>query len=92
MSSVLLSLERLVLIALEHWRHDWSITHTVSGKVLSCLPLQLILRGKSTTQSYRILNSYVDLTLRDAVNIQKPFKWQTILINNSKHLGLINML
>jgi hypothetical protein len=27
--------------------------HAASGDLLSCLPLQLTLRGKSTTQSYR---------------------------------------
>lgn len=37
--------------------------------LLSCLPLQLTLRGKSTTQSYRTPIYYVDLTLRDGINL-----------------------
>ncbi|WP_336936247.1 hydrolase or metal-binding protein [Acinetobacter beijerinckii] len=44
--------------------------HAASGDLLSCLPLQLTLRGKSTTQSYRTPIYYVDLTLRDGVNLQ----------------------
>jgi hypothetical protein len=33
----------------------------VSGGLLACLPLELKLRGKSTTQSYRSAIYYVDL-------------------------------
>ena len=40
-----------------------------SLNLLSCLPLQLTLRGKSTTQSYRQPVYYVDLTLRDGVSL-----------------------
>ena len=36
----------------------------VSGKLLACLPLELRLRGKSTTQSYRSAIYYVDLGVR----------------------------
>lgn len=36
----------------------------VSGGLLACLPLALILRGKSTTQSYRSAIYYVDLGVR----------------------------
>lgn len=45
----------------------------VSGGLLACLPLELKLRGKSTTQSYRSAIYYVDLgvragsTLEDAI-------------------------
>lgn len=35
-----------------------------------CLPLQLTLRGKRITQSHRTTIYYVDLTLRDGVNLQ----------------------
>lgn len=42
-----------------------SYYHRASNGLLSCLPLQLILRDKSTTQSYRTTVCYVDLTLRD---------------------------
>ncbi|RPE28309.1 hypothetical protein EC846_2755 [Acinetobacter sp. BIGb0102] len=44
--------------------------HAASGDLLSCLPLQLTLRGKSTTQSYRTPIYYVDLTLLDDVDLQ----------------------
>jgi hypothetical protein len=36
----------------------------VSGNLLACLPLELKLRGKSTTQSYRTPIYYVDLGVR----------------------------
>jgi len=45
--------------------------HAASSDLLSCLPLQLTLRGKSTTQSYRTPIYYVDLTLRDGINLQE---------------------
>ena len=54
--------------------------HAASGGLLSCLPLQLTLRGKSTTQSYRTPIYYVDLTLRDGVNLQEA-------INNAKQIS-----
>ena len=47
-----------------------SYYQAASGDLLSCLPLQLILRGKSTTQSYRTPIYYVDLTLRDNISLQ----------------------
>ena len=42
-----------------------SYYQAISGGLLACLPLQLKLRGKSTTQSHRSAIYYVDLTLRD---------------------------
>ena len=42
-----------------------SYYQAISGDLLACLPLQLKLRGKSTTQSHRSAIYYVDLTLRD---------------------------
>ena len=47
-----------------------SYYQAVSGDLLSCLPLQLRLRGKSTTQSHRSAIYYVDLTVRDEVSIE----------------------
>lgn len=38
--------------------------HAVSGNRLACLPLELKLRGKSTTQSYRSAIYYVDIGMR----------------------------
>ncbi|HAS97657.1 MAG TPA: hydrolase or metal-binding protein, partial [Acinetobacter nosocomialis] len=47
-----------------------SYYHAASNGLLSCLPLQLTLRGKSTTQSYRTPVYYVDLTLREGIHLQ----------------------
>jgi hypothetical protein len=41
----------------------------LSGNLLSCLPLQLRLRGKSTAQSHRSPIYYVDITIRDGVSL-----------------------
>ena len=43
----------------------------VSGNLLSCLPLELKLRGKSTTQSHRAPVYYVDLTIRDGMSLEE---------------------
>lgn len=43
--------------------------HAVSGGLLAALPLELRLRGKSTTQSHRSSVFYVDLTLRPGVTL-----------------------
>ncbi|CAJ5221242.1 Uncharacterised protein [Burkholderia pseudomallei] len=42
----------------------------VSGDLLACLPLQLVLRGKSTTQSYRSPIYYVDLGVRTGITLE----------------------
>jgi hypothetical protein len=41
----------------------------VSGNLLTCLPLQLRLRGKSTAQSHRAPIYYVDITIRDGMSL-----------------------
>lgn len=41
----------------------------LSGGMLSCLPLELRLRGKSTTQSHRTPIYYVDLTTRSGATL-----------------------
>ena len=43
--------------------------HAVSGEQLSTLPLELRLRGKSTTQSHRAPIYYVDLTVRSGTTL-----------------------
>lgn len=43
--------------------------HAVSGGLLSTLPLELRLRGKSTTQSHRSPIYYVDLTVKTGVTL-----------------------
>ena len=45
--------------------------HAVSGGLLSTLPLELRLRGKSTTQSHRSAIYYVDLTVRTGVTMSE---------------------
>jgi hypothetical protein len=42
----------------------------VSGGLLACLPLELKLRGKSTTQSYRSAIYYVDLGIRHGSTLE----------------------
>lgn len=61
--------------------------HAASGGLLSCLPLQLTLRGKSTTQSYRQPVYYVDLTLRDGVNLQEAIHSARQMDEQSKAAG-----
>ena len=61
--------------------------HAASGDLLSCLPLQLTLRGKSTTQSYRTPIYYVDLTLRDGVNLQEAISSAKQMDEQSKAAG-----
>ncbi len=43
----------------------------VSGNLLACLPLELKLRGKSTTQSYRSAIYYVDLGVRSGSPLEE---------------------
>ena len=64
-----------------------SYYHAASGNLLSCLPLQLTLRGKSTTQSYRTPIYYVDLTLRDGVNLQEAISSAKQIDEQSKAAG-----
>ncbi|MGY4727141.1 recombination directionality factor [Burkholderia pyrrocinia] len=43
----------------------------LSGNLLACLPLELKLRGKSTTQSYRSAIYYVDLGVRSGDTLEQ---------------------
>jgi len=61
--------------------------HAASGGLLSCLPLQLTLRGKSTTQSYRQPVYYVDLTLREGVSLQQAIQTAKEIDQQSKAMG-----
>ncbi|HID0577250.1 hydrolase or metal-binding protein [Acinetobacter baumannii] len=61
--------------------------HAASGKLLSCLPLQLTLRGKSTTQSYRTPIYYVDLTLREGTSLQDAITTAKEIDVQSKQAG-----
>lgn len=64
-----------------------SYYHAASNGLLSCLPLQLTLRGKSTTQSYRTPVYYVDLTLRDGINLQQAIQTAQDIDQQSKASG-----
>lgn len=64
-----------------------SYYHAALNGLLSCLPLQLILRGKSTTQSYRQPVYYVDLTLRDGVDLQSAIQIAQEIDQQSKGVG-----
>lgn len=43
----------------------------VSGGLLSCMPLELKLRGKSTTMSFRSAIFYVDLVIRSGLTLEE---------------------
>ena len=64
-----------------------SYYHAASGGLLSCLPLQLTLRGKSTTQSYRTPVYYVDLTLREGVSLNDAIVQAKQIDEQSKGVG-----
>ena len=64
-----------------------SYYHAASNGLLSCLPLQLTLRGKSTTQSYRTPVYYVDLTLKDGTNLQQAIQTAKEIDQQSKEAG-----
>ncbi|WP_347452912.1 hydrolase or metal-binding protein [Acinetobacter thermotolerans] len=64
-----------------------SYYHAASNGLLSCLPLQLTLRGKSTTQSYRQPVYYVDLTLREGVDLQSAIHTAREIDQQSKQVG-----
>lgn len=64
-----------------------SYYYAASNGLLSCLPLQLTLRGKSTTQSYRTPVYYVDLTLRDGIHLQEAIQTAKEIDQKSKLYG-----
>ena len=59
----------------------------VSGDLLSCLPLQLQLRGKSTTQSHRTPIYYVDLTIRSGMSLEEAIVNARELNEQRKSIG-----
>lgn len=48
--------------------------HAVSGGLLACMPLELRLRGKSTTQSFRTAIYYVDLVVAAGTTLEDAIK------------------
>jgi hypothetical protein len=59
-----------------------------SGGLLSCLPLQLKLRGKSTTQSHRTPIFYVDLCLRDGLSMVDAMQHARQQFDQRQAIGL----
>lgn len=47
-----------------------SYYQAVSGNLLACMPLELRIRGKSTTQSHRAAIYYVDITVRESMSLE----------------------
>ena len=64
-----------------------SYYHAASNGLLSCLRLQLTLRGKSTIQSYRTPVYYVDLTLREGIQLQEAVHTAKEIDQKSKLSG-----
>lgn len=50
-----------------------SYYQAASGNLLACLPLELRLRGKSTTLSHRSAIYYVDVTVREGLTLEEAF-------------------
>jgi len=64
-----------------------SYYHAASNGLLSCLPLQLTLRGKSTTKSYRQPVYYVDSTLREGCDLKSAIQTAKEIDQQSKSSG-----
>ena len=62
--------------------------HAVSGGLLATLPLELRLRGKSTTQSHRTPIYYVDLTLRQGCSLSDAIQAARALRQEQEAVGL----
>lgn len=60
----------------------------VSGNLLACLPLQLRIRGKSTTQSHRSAIFYVDLTVREGLSLADAVTAAKTLNERREETGL----
>jgi hypothetical protein len=59
----------------------------VSGGLLACLPLELRLRGKSTTMSHRSPFYYVDLTTREGITLENAITEARQLSDRRKNAG-----
>lgn len=64
-----------------------SYFNAVSGGLLSCLPLQLIIRGKSTAQSYRTPIYYVDLTLQEGISLKEAVENAQAIFKEQQNSG-----
>lgn len=61
--------------------------HAVSGGLLSALPLELRLRGKSTTQSRRAPIYYVDLTVRGGMTLGEAISYAKAVARERAECG-----
>lgn len=61
--------------------------NAVSRGLLACMPLELKLRSKSTTQSYRSTIYYVDLVVRDGMTLEEAFTQARELDERRKAAG-----
>ena len=59
----------------------------VSGGLLACLPLELKLRGKSTTQSHRAPIFYVDLVVRSGMTLEQAISEARRLDSERREAG-----
>jgi len=68
-----------------------SYYQAISNNLLACLPLELRLRGKSTTMSHRSAIYYVDLTVRDGMTLEGAIS-QAIVTNARRQSAGYNQL
>lgn len=61
--------------------------HAVSGGRLACMPLELKLRGKSTTMSFRSAIYYVDLVVRTGMTLEETIAEACSLEQSRKDAG-----
>lgn len=64
-----------------------SYFNAVSGGLLSCLPLTMRLRGKSTTQSHRAAVYFVDITTREGMKLEDAIAEARALHETRKSVG-----
>ena len=65
--------------------------HAISGGLLSTLPLELRLRGKSTTQSHRAPIYYVDLIVRNSMMLEEAIAGAKAEDEHRKEAGFNQM-
>lgn len=71
---------RTLMARMEYFR-------AVSGNLLACMPLELKLRGKSTTMSYHTAIYYVDLVVRDGMALEEAITEAKALDAKRKEAG-----
>jgi hypothetical protein len=68
-----------------------SYYQAASGNLLACLPLELRLRGKSTTLSHRAPIYYADITAREGLTMEEAFA-QARQLNERRQSGSYDQL